>query len=345
MFMRVFYLGAMSMIILAACGHKQEEKTINEETRVVKIKAEAVRVNKDIPELHYSGTIEPLQTIPLSFESIGKIENVFVEEGDIVKKGQVLAIMSKHDNESLNKATEAQYRQAKDAYDRLKIVYEKGSLAEIKWVEIETKLKEAESQMQLAKSGVDKCTLRAPTNGIVGKRNVEPGQYSLSLENPIELVKIETILVKISVAENEISKIKKGQKATFSISALNGKTFEGIVTNVGVVADFISRTYEVKISARNPYFEIKPGMVCDVSLNIEHGKDYLLVPKNAVSKNSEGKNYVFIVSHDRKSVKIQNVTLGQYHNNGIEIIGGLNPGQLVVVEGKEKLSNNSIISL
>lgn len=71
----------------------------------------------------------------------------------------------------------------------------------------------------------------------------------------------------------------------------------------------------------------------------------MLVPKNAVSKNSEGKDYVFIVSHDRKSVKIQNVTLGQYHNNGIEIIGGLNPGQLVVVEGKEKLSNNSIISL
>jgi RND family efflux transporter MFP subunit len=343
--MKIFYLGfAICIMLLVACNHKQETKTENDENRIVKIKAETVRVTKDIPDLHYSGTIEPKQTIPLTFESVGRVSNVFVQEGDIVKKGQILATINKDDNESLNKATEAKYRQAKDAYDRLKSVYEQGSLAEIKWVEIETTLKEAESQMQLAQSGVAKCTLRAPSNGMIGKREVEPGEYSLSLKTPIELVKIETILVKVSVAENEICKIKKGQKAKFSISALNGKTFNGTVSNVGIVADFISRTYEVKILAKNPNYEIKPGMVCDVYLYTEPGIDFLLVSKNAVSKDSEGRNYVFVLSPDGKRVKIQNVTLGNYHDNGIEVIAGLNPGQSVVVEGKEKLSDNSLIS-
>ena len=345
--MKSIYFGITlcAIAVFTACGHNQESKPTDEASRVVKIKADTIRVTHKNTTLHYSGTIQPFQTISLSFEGLGTVENVFVQEGDIVKKGQALASIDKADDESLNKATEARYHQAKDAYNRLKPVYEKGSLPEIKWVEIETSLKEAESQMQLAQSSIKKCTMRAPTDGMIGKRNIEPGQNSLTLKTPIEIVKIETILVKISIAENEIGRIKKGQKATFSISALNGKAFDGTVSNVGVVANEISRTYEVKILAKNPKLEIKPGMVCDVNLNTEVEKDVLFVSNNAVSKDNEGKNYVFILSPNNKRVKKQEVTLGYYQNNGIEVTGGLNPGQIIVVEGKEKLSDNSLISL
>lgn len=344
--MRTLFLrvSVCAMTVLAACGHQQDERAKEEANRVFKVKADTVRVTKSISKLHYSGTIEPLQTIPLSFEGVGNVENVFVQEGDVVRRGQVLATIDKNDDVSLSKATEAKYQQAKDAYNRLKSVYEKGSLSEIKWVEIETSLKEAESQMQLAKSSIAKCTLRAPTSGMIGKRNIEPGQNSLSLEDPLELVKIETILVKISVAENEICFIKKGQKATFSISALHGKTFTGTVSNVGIVADQISRTYQVKIMAANPTFEIKPGMVCDVNLDTEITKECIIVSNNAVSKD-QGINYVFVINPDKKTVKRQKVSLGDYHDNGIEVLEGIHPRQIIVVEGKEKLSDNSLISL
>jgi RND family efflux transporter MFP subunit len=328
-----------------ACGHQQSNQTVDEANRIVAVKADTVRITKIQSNLHYSGTIEPLQTIPLSFENVGTVEQVFVQEGDFVKKGQVLATIDKVDDVSLDKASAAKYRQAKDAYDRLKPVYEKGSLSEIKWVEIETSLREAEAQMQLSKSSIAKCTMRAPVSGMIGKRNLEPGQSSLSLKNPIELVKIETILVKISVAENEIGNIKKGQQASFSISALHGKTFQGTVSSVGVVADFISRTYEVKIMARNPELEIKPGMVCDVNLYTQTERNSLIIPKSAVCKDSGGKSYVYVIKANGKSVKKQEVSLGNYQGNGIEVISGICAGELIVVEGKEKLSDNSLISL
>lgn len=334
-----------TMAVLSACGHKQESVASNELSRLVKVKAEEIHSTQKSTGLHYSGSIEPQQTIPLSFEGIGTVDQVLVQEGDMVKKGQVIAILDRADNLSMSNAAVAKYKQAKDAYDRLKTVYEKGSLPEIKWVEVETNLKEAEAQMQLTQSSVNKCSMKAPTNAMVGKRNIEPGQSSVSLKTPIELVKIETVLVKISVAENEISKIKKGLKASFSIMALNGKTFEGSVSTVGVVADQISRTYEVKILAKNPNYEIKPGMVCDVNLNTQVVKDFVYVPNNAVSKDNDGKTYVFVLSPDKKTVKKQDVELGYYHGNGIEVEKGLRPGQLVVVEGKEKLSDNSLISL
>ena len=345
--MKLFYL-ACSMCataLLASCGTKQKEPVTNEANRVIKVVAKTIQSTKGSSNLHYSGTIEPQQTIPLSFEGVGTVERVFVQAGDMVRKGQVLATIDKADDIALDVATVAKYKQARDAYNRLKSVYEKGSLSEIKWVEIETNLKEAESQMQLSKSSIRKCTMRAPTDGMIGKRNIEPGQNSVSLRAPMELVKIETVLVKISIAENEISRIKKGQKAVFTISALNGRSFEGVVSNVGIVADEISRTYEVKIKTKNPGYEIKPGMVCDVNLNTNIETDLLYISKNAVSKDGDGKNYVFVVSADKKHVTKQEVTLGYYSETGIEVASGLSAGQTVVVEGKEKLSNNSLISL
>jgi len=97
--------------------------------------------------------------------------------------------------------------------------------------------------------------------------------------------------------------------------------------------------------AKNPNLEIKPGMVCDVNLNTNVEKNCLFVSNNAVSKDIDGKTYVFVVSPNKKSVKKQVIMLGNYHENGIEVMSGLRPGEIVVGEGKEKLSNNSLISL
>jgi RND family efflux transporter MFP subunit len=330
------------LLITSSCTHKQESLT--REEKISHVTIQTVRTAKNESLLHYSGTVEASQTIPLTFQSTGIVTKVYVEEGDIVKKGQILAVVDMVDNQSIYDASLAKYQQAKDAYDRLKGVHERGSLPEIKWVEVETGMKQAESMLHLAKSNLEKCTMLAPENGMIGRRNVEPGQSALMAIAPMELVNIESVVVKVSVPENEINKIHKGLKASFSISALENKTYEGEITNVGIVADRISRTYRVKIDAKNPNLDIKPGMVCDVFISIGSGRDVLLVPYKAVSKDIDGNSFVFVVSDNIKSVKKQNVKIGNYHGSEIEVLGGLIAGQTIVVEGKEKLSDSSLIS-
>jgi RND family efflux transporter MFP subunit len=339
----VFLIALIS--VLASCHHGQNKEILNERNNAIKVTAETVVFVKDNNELHYSGTIEPSQSVALMFKSIGTVENVFVEEGDFVKKGQPLATVNKTTSQNLYNASKASYDQAKDAYDRLKNVYEKGSLTEIKWVEMETKLKQAESQMLITRSSLDDCTLCAPDNGMIGRRDVEPGQSAVAISAPFVLVKIDKIVVKISVPENEISKISKVMKASFSLSALGDQTFYGTVNKVGIVADRISRTYDVKILADNPGYKIKPGMVCDVKLNLNRETVSLVVPYKAVSKDNDGKSFVFIVSPDGNRVIKQIVTVGNYRESGIEVLSGLTPGQVVVSTGCEKLSDNSLISL
>jgi RND family efflux transporter MFP subunit len=338
-----FLIALISM--LASCQHSQNKVVLNQKNNAFNVTTKIVELVQDNNELHYSGTIEPSQSVALMFKGPGTVENVFVEEGDFVKKGQQLATVNRSTAQNMYNAARASYEQAKDAYDRLKTVHDKGSLTDLKWVDMETKLKQAESQMLITQSNLEDCTLSSPDNGMIGRRDVEPGQSSIGISSPFVLVKIDKIMVKVSVPENEISKISKGMKATFTLSALENQSFNGIVNKVGIVADRISRTYDVKILAENPGNKIKPGMVCDVILDINHETASLVVPYKAVNKDSDGKTFVFVVSPDGTRVKKQNITVGNYRESGIEVLSGLTPGQVIVIAGCEKLSDNSLISL
>ncbi|WP_320053327.1 efflux RND transporter periplasmic adaptor subunit [uncultured Acetobacteroides sp.] len=340
--MKTTIIASFGLLAITACSNHPATTSTNAQDGI-KVNVATVKEVMVNTDLHYSGTVEPQQSIPLTFQSTGIITQVLVQEGDAVRKGQLLATVDKSDNESMYNAAVAKYRQAKDAYDRLKVVYDKGSLPEIKWVEMETNLKQAQSQMELSKSSLSKSSLRAPVAGIIGKRNVEPGQHSASAVTPLEIVRIERIYVKVAVPENEIGKIRKGLKATFTISALNDRTFEGTITNVGVVADQISRTYEVKIEAANPQILMKPGMVCDVKVHQNQLVKATVAPYQAVNKDDQGKTYVFEVDTIAKKAKKTTVTAGQYDQNGVIILSGLSANSLVVTEGKEKLTNNAKI--
>jgi RND family efflux transporter MFP subunit len=341
---KLVYL-AIATIFLMSCTAKQTNDR-NVDEKGIAVSVSEVKKDRVTTDLKYSGTIEAFQTIPLSFQMTGTVEKVLVDAGDAVKKGQLLATIEKSNAQNMHDIALAKYNQAKDAYQRLKSVHDQGSLPEIKWVEMETNLEQAKSSLELSKNNLDKCNMFAPSNGVIGKRNIEPGMSSLSLTAaPIELVDIKKVYVKISVPENEIGKIKKGIKASFKVSALNDKQFDGEITHVNPVADIFSRTYEAKIRVDNPNFDLKPGMVCDVSLNISGDRETMLVPYQSVTKDNDGKTYVFIVDTLQKRVKKQIVETGNFQNNNLEIISGLTQGQIIVIEGKEKLSDNSLISL
>lgn len=340
---RILY-SAMVIAIMTGCGRTQSTETDL-------VKPIAVAAIKVVPadgayDLRYSGTIEALQTIPLTFQVTGTVDKIYVEVGDAVKKGQLLASVDNSDMLNVHNVSLAKYQQAKDAYTRLKAVHEQGSLTEIKWVEMESNMEQAKSSLDMAKNNLEKCSMRAPVSGIVGRRNIEVGQSAIGLSNaPIELVKIETVYVKISVPENEISKIAKGKKAIFTVSALDDKTFEGTVTNVSPVADAMSRTYSAKIMVNNSKQELMPGMVCDVLISMEKRSAIPVVPYSAVSKDSDGNTFVYLVNKDSSRVKKQVVTVGNYNGKSIEVLKGLAIGEVVVCQGSDKLSDNCLITL
>ena len=332
----------MLLALIAGCDNTRKQDAKKEQsTRVKTVQVQSVT---DAVTLNYSGTVEAGQAIPLTFRTAGTVDKVFVDVGDPVRKGQVLATLDDADLQNIYNTTLVKYQQAEDAYNRLKLVYEEGSLPEIKWVEMKSNYEQAKSALDLAEKNLAKCKLTAPVDAVVGRRNIEPGQSSISLTMaPIELVKIDNVLVKISVPENEINKISEGLKASITVAALGGKNFEGTVSHISPVAELMSRTYTVKLSVPNPDKDLKPGMVCDVILNYDSGSKTLVVPNKAVSADAEGKAFVYLVDPDSKKVYKKLVNTGMYSTDGIEIMEGLSEGQVVVSEGLEKLYENCLI--
>ncbi len=341
---RLFYPVLLFAIIMGCKTEKSHEVQTTSE-KSIKITTQQVRTENESLQLEFSGTVEPSQTIPLTFRTSGTVEKVLVEEGDFVKKGQLLATVDETDARNMLEITQSKYQQALDAYNRLKSVYNKGSLPEIKWVEMETNLAQAKSSLELAKNNLEKCKLISPSAGVIGKRNIEPGMSSINLTGaPLEIVDLKTVHIKIPVPEKEVSKIKKGLNADILVSALENKQFVGKIINVSPVADKFSRTYDAKIEVNNPDFELKPGMVCDVNLHLQLDNSIVLVPYPSITRDENGNAFVFLVDKVNKKAVKQVVETGNYVGSDVEILAGLTEGQEVVCEGKYKLSDNSLIS-
>ena len=160
---------------------------------------------------------------------------------------------------------------------------------------------------------------------------------SIQVEAPFTLIDINTVLVKIAVPEQEIPLVSKNAPATIIVRALGNKQYAGIVKNIGVSANMISRTYEIKIEVGNPGLHLLPGMVCDVNLDGMVTDSVLTIPATAITTDSDGKPQVYLLDHATMKVDRRSVVTGPYLGNDITILKGLVAGDEVVVKGKEKI--------
>jgi RND family efflux transporter MFP subunit len=328
-------------VVLALSGCN----TSNQSTpQAVNVEVQKAIVPEECRELAYSGTIEESETIPLSFSSVGTVSKVFVSEGAIVKKGQLLATLDNATYQNTYTMMQASQQQAEDAYNRLTPMYKNGSLPDVKYVEVETGLQKAKAATAIARKNLDDCNLYATTDGYIGKRSIEPGMTAMPNIISITIVKISKVFARVSVSENEIALIQKGQKASITIGALGSAHHDGVVEEIGVVADPIAHTYKINIGITNKDLSIKPGMICSATIESPRAVHGVVVPGSSVMVDESGKNFVYVVSSQNKAIRKYVVT-GQLLNNGIEVLEGLQINEAVVVAGQHKLIDNASVQI
>ena len=227
--------------------------------------------------------------------------------------------------------------QAEDAYKRLKNLYDKGTLPEIKMVEMETALAKAKAAEAISRKSVDEIVLKAPFDGFVASSTVHVGASVVPGVTGFKLVKIDCVKVALSVPEKEIGKVHVGQKVTFSVSALGDQVFSGKIVNRGVTASAISHTYHVKAIVDNHSHQLLPGMVCKVRLENTEGDYAIVVPQQAIQISGQDK-FVWIVKDGKAHT--QCVTTGDVINEGVVVETGLTSGDVVIVEGQNKVSED-----
>ncbi len=337
---QIFLSAIVVALVISGCSGRAD----NQNDTAIKVEVEQAMAADASQVFAYSGTIEESETIPLSFSSVGTVSKVFVSEGSAVKKGQLLATLDNTTYRNAYAMAHATEQQAEDAYNRLTPMHKNGNLSDVKYVEVETGLRQAKAAAAIAKKNLDDCNLYATTDGFVGKRSIDPGMAGVPNLASITLVKIAKVYARVSVPENEISVVKKRNKAVIKIGALGSQEYSGMVDEIGVVADLLAHTYRIKIGIANKNYEIKPGMICNVTIETVGPHHGLVVPSRAVLVDETGRNFLYVVSSHNKATR-KYVATGSLLNNGIEIIEGLQANEAVVVAGQHKLVDNASVQI
>ncbi len=335
--MKKYYLMLLSVIVLGSCGPKQEQNT----KAPTRVKTQVVSPGMVDNAQTYVGIVEEREATAVSFTGMGVVKRMLVNEGQAVSRGQLIAEMDDTQARNLLSGAEAQMTQANDALERYKMLHDAGSLPEVQWVEIQSKVAQAKSQLEVARKNVADCRLTAPVSGIIGRKLIGAGETALPSQAVVSILDISTVKVKVSVPEAEIGSINASTPTSIKVDAING-SYQGGRIEKGVQADALTHTYDIRINVANGERKLLPGMVANVRF-ISDGSQAIsrkMIPLTAVQKKSDGTLFVWSVGKDNTAHRTT-VTLGQTQGNYVNVMDGLSIGDRIATEGYQKLSEGT----
>ncbi len=338
--MRVQLLVALALTALMTGSCSKEKKV--ERASSVKVRTMKVTAYSHVVGKSYMGVIEEEDGANVSFGVLGTVVRVMAEEGQFVRQGQALAEVDGQNVRNSYEISSSTLAQVEDAYRRVKDLYDKGTLPEIRMVEMESALVKARAAEAISRKSVEEIVLRAPFDGYVASCNAHVGAGAVLGVTGFRLVKIDRVKVKLSVPEKEIGQIGKGETVRFTVGALGDSIFTGKVVNRGITANPINHAYAVTALVENRKHTLLPGMVCKVRLEAG-GEDYaIVVPQQAVQISGHDK---FVWKVQGGKTHRQEVTTGDVISEGVIVESGLTSGDEIVVSGQNKVCEDTAVEV
>lgn len=340
--MKINHLTVALLLALLAAGCQEEEK---QKGTALPVKVGLINVTTETArdKITYSGTVEEECGTTLSFSTAGTVRTIHFGLGQRVAAGQLIATLDSASMQSSYNAARATLLQAEDACRRMKELHAKGSLPEIKWMEVLSRLEQARSMEQIAAKGLNDCRLYAPFAGVIAEKSIEKGQNIMPGVPVARLVATSGMKVKIAVPETEIASVAIGQEATVMVPALNGKTVTAKVVEKGITANPVSRSYDVKLQVTEVLSDLMPGMVAEVSLQSPALDVDCVIPAHIVQLDEQNKLFVWVTENGKAHKRI--ILCGEYTSNGVVIKSGLEKGDSIIAEGWQKVCEGTEVCL
>lgn len=291
----------------------------------------------------YSGTVATGDGAEVSFTMPGTVEAIYVTAGQKVSKGQLLAKLKSGTLENNYNIAQSALAEAQDAYNRFKQLHDAKALADMRWVEVQNTLKQAENAAAIARRALDDAKVYAPVSGTIAEKLIDVGQTVVPALPAFRLVALGDVKVTIPVPEEEIARFRTGQTAGITVAALDSLHLTGKLTEKGIVANPLTRAYEVKFSVDNPDGKLLPGMLCSVRVerNDSTSTPEIVLPPQSVLLAADNRNFVWIAKNGKAEQRF--VETGNLTADGVAISSGLTPSDTVIIAGMQKVSDGTPI--
>lgn len=332
---RNFYAGILGIFILTSCGNGDQEAPQEQTQQAVAVEAQEVQRQNFPQEIDYTANVEAWETAYITGQNGVRIDEIHVEEGQQVRRGQLLVTMN---SSQLNQA-QAQLNLARREVERLDTLVKIGAVSGQRLDQAQTELQNALSNFQ---SLGQNTRLTANFDGVITAKYFSEGEmYMPSANAPsiLTLMQLEPVKVTINIGERFYNQVQEGMSATVRTDVYPDEEFSGEVYRKFPTIDRNSRTFQTEIRIENEERRLRPGMFARVILNLGEAEGIYIPSSAVVNQPGTTNRYVFVKEGD--TVTRVNVETGNRFQDQIRIISGLEPGQMIITEGIGKLNEGT----
>jgi RND family efflux transporter MFP subunit len=340
----------ISIVIAALCfAYKlfNNKKELNEAvykadtSKAILISWEEAKIENILPSYTFSGSFEPLKEVQILPERGGKVTRMNIDLGSYVTKGSLIANIDSEEMRLQLADNQTLYDDALLTYERKKVLSQGEAVTKNAFEKSELALKNAKNRIDVLKKQMSYLNIYAPSNGYITYKNFELGSV-LSPGIPIATITdISAVKLNIQVPENAVTQFRSGSTIEVSCDALLDKKFNGKVDYISVKADD-SKNFMVKIKVPNTTTNpIRSGMFGKAYFKTTQSISALMVSRNAIVGSTKNPQ-VYIIKNG--TAILSNIVIGRILDDKIEVIAGLNEGDLVANSGLVNLSNGVKVS-
>ncbi len=302
--------------------------------RAVPVEAAKVEVGQLSDRVMAVGTVRSNESVVIRPEIAGRVVSINFEEGQRVRKGDLLVEL----DDSIYKAelvqAEAQLRLAQRNYNRVEELHAKQVATTRARDEAQSGLEVGTAAVALAQARLEKTVIKAPFSGVMGLRRVSVGAYITVGFDIVNLENIEPIKVDFRIAEKFLPAVRTGQTIEIGVDAYPGQSFEGKVYAIDPRINEEGRSVVIRALVPNEKLLLRPGLFARVTLIMNLKKNALTVPEQAIVPRGE-EQYVYTIIDGK--VRQKKVTIGTRRNGRVEIVEGLGTKDIVVTAGHLKI--------
>jgi len=329
--------------LLTACSEpeaKEDDKKVAEFAIPVMV---ASIERKDVSSnFHTTATLESRNEADIITRLTGIIEELTVEEGDFVEKGQLLAkVDARRYQLALDKA-EAELAGIDQELKRLSLMAEKQLVSAQASDKLKYQYRAAIAARELAALDLKDSQIVAPISGYVSHRFIKTGHFTQGYQKLFHIVDQSSLQAVVYLPEHQLSNVQLGQQALLHFNARQGKQFVAQVRSISPVIDSRSGTFKVILSLGNENLQLKPGMFAQIALTFDTHKDTLTIPTDAII-TLDNQSKIYLVK-DNKAVEVL-INKGFVQEQLTEISGEFNEGDSVVINGQHNLKTDALVEI
>jgi membrane fusion protein (multidrug efflux system) len=293
------------------------------------------------------GRVDADETVSVGPQMPGLVKSVYVQAGDKVRAGQVLATLDADAMSQQLAGLKIQRDLAKDVYERQKSLWDQKIGTELQLLQSKTQYDALEKQINAMQEQIGMASLKAPMDGVVDAVNIKAGEMASPGFSNIVVVNTSKLRVKAEVAEGYVSKVQNGNPVTLYFPDAN-KTVESHITYSGRMINKLNRTFNVEAILPANEKDIVPNMISVIKITDYTNDSALVIPLSAVQQTADGKTFVYVAVN--KSGKMiaekRSVTYKMTYNGLAEVEPGqgLNAGDKLITDGTADLNPGDAVS-